>query len=148
MSLQVLNVETLPGIEVRWVRGVCSHPDCGCGDPKRLLVLAAAGTDLWVCGGWVAENDDPGPLLDAFREAGDDVLVAKSAAAFGMPWDELTLAMLTGQVALLLGVSEEVMCAIRSRPVAELLGLRALVQSPADMARALRLLHDYAGANQ
>lgn len=137
-------VGTVPG---RWIR-TSTHldPDCGCGEVEVLLVSMADGA-LWIPAGIALAGRD---ALLAAHECDEEwpLVVERMAAAFGLPWERMTVSRVRGQMVLLAVLEEGTLGVLASLDPERLFEMRRVNREPAEVLRALRLMRDYGAARQ
>jgi hypothetical protein len=148
--LAVDSEEMVGEVLVRWVVRVPEHLDesCRCGDVDLLFVSGCPG--LWVPGGTVGVQEERADVIDDIRGDGLeadawDLGAQKLCAAFGLPWEQLSLAAARGLMVLLMALEEGTLDLLREWETLGLLEMRRACSKPAQMLRALRLLRDHMG---
>jgi hypothetical protein len=140
-------VGTVPGC---WIR-TPTHldPDCSCGEVEVLLVSLPDGA-LWLPMGLVRDGDRDALtdcLLD--QEAGSwEFAAARLTAAFGLPWERLTVSRVRGQLVLLMALEDSTSEVLNGLDPERLFELRRVSREPADVVRALRLMRDHGSRTQ
>ncbi len=146
--LEVLDEEDVGGVAGRWVSvPVHMDPDCGCGTAEALLVSLAPVDTPWLPAGWAFEGREA--LVRSCLGHGEDAWwqgVARLTAAFGLPWEVLTVSMMRGQCVLLAVLEEATKDQVAELEPGVLIGMREANPMPADMVRALRFMRAFEGS--
>lgn len=147
--LAVDSEEMVGEVLVRWVR-VPEHLDesCRCGDVDLMVLAGCPG--LWIPGGTVGLQEERADVIDDLRGEGLaadawDLGAEKLCAAFGLPWEDLSLAAVRGLLVLLRALEEETLELLQELETLGLLEMRRACGKPAQVLRALWLLRDHMG---
>jgi hypothetical protein len=144
--LSVDSEEMVGEVLVRWVR-VPEHLDesCRCGVGDLMFVSGCPG--LWVPALGVGSDEDRDELLGRHREDLDgwDLGAEKLCAAFGLPWEDMSLAAARGLMVLVRALEDETLALLAELDTERLLGMRRACGKPAQVLRALWLLRDHMG---
>lgn len=145
--LEVVDEVMVGSVPGRWV-SVPAHldPDCGCGEVEVLMVALPDRT-LWLPAGMALEGRDV--LLADCLNVGDEAYAGVSsrlAAAFGMPWEVLTVSMVRGQFVLVSFLEEGTKDMLSALEPEELFEMRHANPMPAEMVRALRFIREFGGS--
>lgn len=142
VALEVQSERTLAGLPARWVRF----------DELRVdVLLVSAEGGLWVPAAevvWGEDRDEAvaeavGEDWDRWRRGA--VLVS---TAFGVPWEDLSLSVIAGQLALVQALEDETLEVLRRLDPERLVELRLTCPRPAQVVRALRCMRDYGARTQ
>ncbi len=154
MTLVIAAEQSVGMVLVRWVRAPRHlHPQCLCGDAD-VMVVSTADVGLWVPAAVVPSGADRAEVLDGMVGPEGELGAGLCAAAFGQPWERLTVLMLGGQLALLAALEEATLDVLSGLEPLGVLGMRRGLRVDSewagapDVVRALRLMRDYAGARQ
>jgi hypothetical protein len=135
---------------VRWVRAPLHVVEgCTCEGSSEVMVASLDG-GLWLPLGFA--HGEHGLHLEHMAEMVEDEgeceAMRRLSAAFGLPWDKLTLAVLHGLFVLIAALEDDTLNLIASLEDERLAELRLTCPAPANVLRALRMMRDYGARTQ
>lgn len=150
VSLIFTGEERLGAVLLRWVPAP-THLDvsCGCG-AVDVLVVADERSGLWMAAAVCETPEHREAVLSELSEdeASVDEATARCSAAFGVPWEELSVAVMRGQLVLMAALEPRTIDVLRELDPGRLVEMRLVNVKPAQVVRALRAMRDYAAGTQ
>lgn len=145
--LEVQSEEMLGDVVVRWVR-VPMHLREGCEHAETdLMVVGTLG--LWCPAALLLVGQPRDELREELTEDnGWEAGVARYVAAFGCPWEQLSMPVARGLLVLMQALEDETLDVLHGLDPVRLVELRLACPRPAQVVRALRAMREYGARTQ